>query len=121
MAEAICKLEAISFPIESDQRYVVMGKGFKNPSSVDLLAKALRGVFPDNTPILILQEGQSIDIFSLEKGNTVQIKPPMNTDLVALIREMLPEGVEIVNGDKEEVLCMIGVKDIPIKTGSGGN
>lgn len=101
MKESVAKLEAISFPVESGHRYIVIGKGFENSSSVTEIAKALRGVFPDNTPILILQEGQSIDIFSLEKGNTVQIKPPMNTDLVALIREMLPEGVEIINGDSE--------------------
>ena len=82
--------------INKDSKYILNIRGFNDSASLDHISKALRGVFPNQTPIFMLKEGQTIELLEVGENDAIRIKPPMATEIVAFVKEIYPNN-EILN------------------------
>jgi len=82
--------------IEKDGKYILVIRGFDDPASLDHVSSALRGVFPNQTPIFSLRDGQSIELLEVGENDTLRIKPPTVPAIVGFLKEVYPNS-EIIN------------------------
>ena len=59
------ELEALEFTPDPNKKYILVMRNFKQHASLDHMVKALQGVFPDKSPILLLNEEQTLEVYEV--------------------------------------------------------
>ena len=57
------------------------------------MVRALQGVFPDKSPILLLNEEQTLEVYEVGEESTIKFNPPITPHIVAFIKEVLPNDI----------------------------
>ena len=89
------ELEALEFTPDPHKKYILVMRNFKHNSSVNHMVRALQGVFPDKSPLLLLDKEQNLEVYEIGEGDTVKFTPPITPHIVAFIKEVLPN--EVIN------------------------
>ena len=87
------ELEALEFTPDPNKKYIIVMRNFKQHASLDHMVKALQGVFPDKSPILLLNEEQTLEVYEVREESTIKFNPPITPHIVAFIKEVLPNDI----------------------------
>ena len=82
------ELEALEFTPDPNKKYIIVMRNFKQHASLDHMVKALQGVFPDKSPILLLNEEQTLEVYEVGEESTIKFNPPITPHIVAFLKEV---------------------------------
>lgn len=82
------ELEALEFTPDPNKKYIIVMRNFKQHASLDHMVKALQGVFPDKSPILLLNEEQTLEVYEVGENSTIKFNPPITPHIVAFLKEV---------------------------------
>ena len=87
------EVEALEFTPDPNKKYIIFMRNFRQPSSLDLMVKALQGVFPDKSPILLLNDEQNLEVYEVGENSTIKFNPPITPHIVAFLKEVFPNDI----------------------------
>lgn len=87
------ELEALEFTPDPNKKYILVMRNFKQSGSLDHMVKALQGVFPDKSPILLLNGEQNLEVYEVGEESTIKFNPPITPHIVAFLKEVFPNDI----------------------------
>ena len=82
------EIETLEFTPDPNKKYILVMRNFKQPASLDHMVKALQGVFPDKSPILLLNDEQNLEVYEVGENSTIKFNPPITPHIVAFLKEV---------------------------------